>query len=335
MSKRTDAIRSLFTTPTADALSADNMAAKPRVSAGAVRSLQDTFSDVENENERLRASLANREAILQVDPSLIDPSPIVDRLTEASDESYESLKSSIAQRGQEVPALLRPHPTAPGRYQTAYGHRRVRVAKELGRPISAIVRPMSDDELVVAQGVENAAREDLTFIERALFALRLEERDFDRTVVQQALNVDRAEASKLISVARSVPSVLIEAIGRAPKVGRGRWQAFAEALRRSGAVKRVRKALENDNIRIASSDLKFMKALEAASAQLEERSVPPQRGALLHNGAQFARVDQTARELRLTLNRAEHGQFADFLLEKLPSLFAEYVATERMSHPET
>jgi ParB family chromosome partitioning protein len=69
---------------------------------------------------------------------------------------------------------LRAHSTAPGRYQTAFGHRRVRAARVLARPVKAIVRTLSDDELIIAQGVENSAREDLSFIERAVFALRLE-----------------------------------------------------------------------------------------------------------------------------------------------------------------
>lgn len=335
MSKRTDAIRSLFTTPATSMLSADNAPAKPRVSAGSVRSLQDTFSEVEKENERLRARLADGEAVLQIDPSLIDPSPVADRLGEALDESYEALKASIAERGQEVPALLRPHPSQPGRYQTAYGHRRVRVAQELGRSVAAILRPMSDDELVVAQGVENSAREDLTFVERALFALRLEERAFDRAVIQQALAIDRAEASKLISVARAVPLDLIQAIGRAPKVGRGRWQALAEALKKPDAIKRARKALGRDSVRETQSDARFLKAFEAAVAEEAERPDKRQRDVLVHDGAPFARVDLTHRELKLMIDRTSHGGFTDYLLDKLPTLFADYVASKRTSHPET
>ena len=54
MNKRTDTIRNLFAqTPTA--LSPDNT---PRLPSGPVRSMQDAFSDVERENEALRAQLA-------------------------------------------------------------------------------------------------------------------------------------------------------------------------------------------------------------------------------------------------------------------------------------
>ena len=65
MNKRIDTIRSLFAQPPA-ALSADN---KPTVAAwsGPVRSMQDTFSDVERENEALRAQLAEAAECLELD----------------------------------------------------------------------------------------------------------------------------------------------------------------------------------------------------------------------------------------------------------------------------
>lgn len=57
MSKRTDSIRSMFAAPQTEMLSADNKPViLPRLSAGSVRSLRDTFSDVEKENEALKSS---------------------------------------------------------------------------------------------------------------------------------------------------------------------------------------------------------------------------------------------------------------------------------------
>ena len=65
MSKRTDTIRSLFTAPQADALSADNShAALRRVASGSVRSLKESFSDIERENEDLRRKIASAALII-------------------------------------------------------------------------------------------------------------------------------------------------------------------------------------------------------------------------------------------------------------------------------
>jgi ParB family chromosome partitioning protein len=161
MNKRTDTIKSLFTAPQSNALSAYNApAALPRVSSGSVRSLKDSFSEVEGENEDLRERIASGAVIAQIDPLLIDPSPLADRFRDHDDSSFEALKQSIAQRGQEVPILIREHPEIKGRYQSAYGHRRVRATRELGIPVKAILRSLSDEALVVAQGLENAPRED-------------------------------------------------------------------------------------------------------------------------------------------------------------------------------
>ncbi|MFC7555837.1 ParB/RepB/Spo0J family partition protein [Pseudoroseomonas wenyumeiae] len=60
---------------------------------------------------------------------------------------------------------MRPHPTEPGRFQVAFGHRRLRAARDLAKPVRAVVRPLSDRELVLAQGQENSARANLSFIE--------------------------------------------------------------------------------------------------------------------------------------------------------------------------
>jgi len=45
---------------------------------------------------------------------------------------------------------------------------------------------MTDEEMVIAQGQENQARQDLSYIEKARFAQRLETR-FDRDTIMQAM----------------------------------------------------------------------------------------------------------------------------------------------------
>jgi len=64
------------------------------------------------------------------------------------------------------------------------------------------VRSLDDHQLVVAQGVENSARRDLSFIERAMFAKALEDAGYERPVIMASLSTDKTELSKMISVAR-------------------------------------------------------------------------------------------------------------------------------------
>lgn len=333
MSKRTDTIKNLFATPHAASLSEDNnMAVAPaRVSSGAVRSLKDSFSEVERENQELRDKIAGGAMIVEIDAALVDPSPVSDRFRDDDTASYELLKQSIAQRGQEVPVLVREHPTTPGRYQSAYGHRRVRAARELGVPVRAILKPLSDEALVVAQGLENAPREDLSFIERAIFAMHIEDAGHKRSVVQDALAIDRAEASKLIAVAKAIPHDLINAIGKAPKIGRGRWQTFAEMLADPGAIGRSRAVFSDPSLAKGDTNSRFLAAFNAAVRRVE--TDPSRRSqaqpVVDRDGQCIAQVQRTDRDLRLSIDKSVPATFADFLVEQLPHLFEAFTKSDR------
>jgi len=327
MSKRTDTIRTLFAEPHSDVLSADNKPGRPRVSSGSVRSLKESFSGVERENEELRATISSGARVVEVDPGLIDPSPVTDRFEKGDDRRFEALKASISHRGQEVPILIRLHPNAPGRYQSAYGHRRVRAARELGIPVKAILRGLSDEELIIAQGLENSARDDLSFIERAIYAANLEDAGFDRTLIQEALSIDRAAVSKLIAVARSVPADVVAAIGRAPKIGRGRWQSLADALKDSRSVNRAKTAISLADFADCDTDARFASVMSAAKAAGKDPIGRPSTVTVA--GQRVARVDQSDRELKITIDRGRNAAFAAFLVEQLPSLYQAFVGTSR------
>lgn len=329
MSKRTQSIRSMFSATPDEMLSADNKPTNPRVTSGAVRSLKDTFSGVERDYQELRDRVATGAIAIELDPALIDPSPFADRFAEQDAQSFAALKQSIADRGQEIPILVREHPTAPGRHQSAYGHRRVRALRELGRPVRAYVRELSDEDLVVAQGIENSTREDLSFIERAVFALRLEEAGFQRSVVQSALSIDRAEASKLIAVGKAVPADIVETIGRAPKIGRGRWQTLVDALQERGALQRVRSRLRSEGMAGKASDDRFSLALAAAVRTSEDQSASAGlRVARTAEGQEIGRLTESGKHCRIQIDRERNADFADFLMRKLPELYLVF-ARER------
>ena len=333
MNKRVETIKSLFGAP-APALSPQDSAPHQRVTAGAIRSVQDTFTEIERENEDLRSKIASAAGVVQIDVNLIDPSPLSDRLNEADDPSYLSLKQSIAQRGQEIPVLLRPHPKTPGRYQVAYGRRRIRVAKELDRPVKAIIRDLSDEELVIAQGLENTSREDLTFIEKALFAMNIEDAGYDRSVVQDALSVDRADASRLSTVARTIPPEIIRAIGKAPSFGRRRWLSLADLLKDKTALNRSKDALTQRGFSELKSDDRFRAVWAAASPARPkpERPTKAQPAPVVStSGTRIASARHENRELTLLIDRAVSPLFASFVVDQIPALFDEF--SRSVNHP--
>lgn len=190
---------------------------RPRAGGGAIGAVSRGIADLK------------ARAVLELDPHLIDAGGVTDRL-EHDEADHDRLIASLRAYGQQVPILVRPHPETPGRYQIVYGRRRVLALRDLGQPVRALVRDLDDFALVMAQGQENTARRDLSFIEKANFARQLVAAGYERAVACDALSVDKTLLSRMLSVTDRVPVALIEAIGAAPGIGRDRWLAFAERL---------------------------------------------------------------------------------------------------------
>ncbi|AYG64536.1 plasmid partitioning protein RepB [Rhizobium jaguaris] len=279
--------------------------------AGAVRAMNLSLGRLNEEAaaaKELREAIAAGDKVIELDPALVEASFIRDRIPLVADPQFDHLKASIADSGQQVPILVRAHPTKPSYYQAAYGHRRLRAAADLGRPVKAIVRALSDEQLILAQGQENGPRVDLSFIERALFARSLEEHGFDRDTIAKALSVDKPEISRLLQVAECVPAEIILAIGPAPKVGRPRWLAFAERLKDSASAKRVEKELQAADFPATETNKRFDRLWTAMT--VAEKKANDVEAVRTKKGLPLASIDRTARGSKITVTSAE---FADFL----------------------
>ena len=201
---------------------------------GASKSMKVSIDNLAENSKRLLEG----ETIVEIDPQLIDVSFISDRLSD-DDEAFNELKESIATGRQDTPVLLRPHPDLDGRYMIVFGHRRVRVASALGRKVRAVVKPMDDVAHILAQGQENTARADLSFIEKALFAKSLLDMGQAKDVIQSALTIDGTLLSRMLSVAQNIPRHVIERIGPAKQIGRDRWEDFKKLASESANQKAV------------------------------------------------------------------------------------------------
>jgi ParB family chromosome partitioning protein len=281
------------------------------------------LSDEAAAAKSLRRTLYGSEPVLELTASDIDPSPVADRIPTDSDPAFEELKAQIADVGQQVPILVRPHPVNQGRYQVAYGRRRLRVASELGKPVKAIVRQLSDRELVIAQAQENGSRADLTFIERALFAANLLESNFDKDTIATALGVDKPELSRLLTVANAITPALIAAIGPAPKIGRPRWFALADKCGDRKAVARAAKTMATEEFKRADTNSRFSLVLTAVAD--EATSAASKKVLKTDDGTRVAWVERTKKGIRVTSDRAS---FATFLERRLPALLDEFAAAE-------
>ena len=122
---------------------------------------------------------------------------VSDRLIAEIDPNFDALVESMRASGQQVPILVRPHPRLRGVTRSPTAIAGCAPPPVLGLPVKAIVRPLTDGELVVAQGKENLDRHDLSYIEKALFARRLEDQGFERSVIMAALSTDKARSQPL------------------------------------------------------------------------------------------------------------------------------------------
>ena len=179
----------------------------------------------------LQGSLAS---IREVDPALVDDWGPIDRLeafttvNDEEDEGFEGLKDSIRDGGQQVPILIRRSKTTEGRYEAIYGRRRLQACRELGIKVRANVQDVDDATALLAKGLENAARRNLSFYEKARFAQAIQTAGHDTTTVRQVLNLSASGLSHLSKVTQNVPAKVGDMIGAAPKSGRPRWTELAE-----------------------------------------------------------------------------------------------------------
>jgi ParB family chromosome partitioning protein len=327
MSKRGSHLDSLLSPVTRDAAPKPVPERKPSATPGSLKVMGmalDSLNADAQELDSLRSQLAAGDRVLELDPEMIERSPFHDRLAADGDanEAFEALKASIADGGQQVPILVRPHPEQEGRYQAAYGHRRIRAAKALGIKVKAIVRNLEDRELVVAQGKENLDRSDLSFIERAQFAAALDTRGFDRSTIGAAVEPNKGNLSVLLSVAKAIPADIIAGIGPAAKIGRPRWMELVSALEGQGALKRARALLADAASLSNDSNARFNQVLTVAKAPEVKPAAEPHH-VVSAKGERIATLERGGKRAKLIVQEPD---FAAYVAERLSALHAEWRA---------
>ena len=184
----------------------------------------------------LGALQGSLSAIRELDTTLIDdwgPKDRIDGFTAVNSEDdgdgFDTLKSSIEDGGQQVPVLVRKSRTE-GRFEIIYGRRRLRACRELGLKVRANVQDLYDTTALLAKGLENAARRNLSFYEKARFAAVIKTAGHTTKTVRQVLTLSASGLSHLTKVTDNIPDEVGDQIGAAPKSGRPKWTALAEAF---------------------------------------------------------------------------------------------------------
>lgn len=278
---------------------------------------------------RLQEQLEKGDVVVEVEPEVIDHSPVADRIPIDIDPAFDELVKSISENGQQVPILVRPSPSTRGRFQIAYGRRRLRAAQILGQPVRAIIRNLTDSELIVAQGRENLDREDLSFIEKAFFAKNLEDSGCDRPTIIAALCSDKADVSRYIAVARRVPERLVKRIGPAPKAGRARWMALADKLEKAGDDVDFDGVLNDEKLAAAGSDARFQAVLRSLETKDARSRKPRAEVWKTPSGKRAAQVEARNGRTALVFEDKVVPEFAQFVSAKLDDLYREFSSQKK------
>ncbi|UHC16562.1 plasmid partitioning protein RepB [Methylobacterium currus] len=290
---------------------------------GAARSMTRSIEEMAENTRRM----SHGEAIVGLDPGLVDASFVSDRIDE-DDEDYARLRDAIAEHGQSTPILVRPHPERDGRFMIVYGHRRVRVARELGREVRAVVKTIEDIAHIVAQGQENAARANLSFIEKALFARKLSGMGQSKATIKAALTVDDTLLSRMLSVAETVPGPVIDALGAARGVGRDRWEELKKLVAFPAKAELAREVVQSADFLAKDGPERFghlLAAIKAGRRPQVRRNLEPQA---VTWAAPDRSVEATCRRsgksFSLSLTAKDAGAFGEYIASHLEELYGAF-----------
>lgn len=295
--------------------------ARPRYAKGAIGAVSQSINALKS------------RSVMEIDPFQIDAGGVQDRL-DHDEAEHQALMSSIRDHGQQVPVLVRPHPEDETRYQIVYGRRRVLALRDLGQPVKAMVRDLDDQALVIAQGQENSARRDLSYIEKAHFARQMREAGYDRKAMMAALHVDKTQISRLLAAIDTIPQEVIVAIGAAPSVGRDRWRTFSDAFAQAGLE--VPDLVALITMGGATSDERFDAGLTALTrpartkSKVEAQIAPPKTSGKTTlraaDGAPIAVLARGKSGMTLTLKEKDADGFDRWLIDNLPDLHARFLS---------
>lgn len=307
-------------------ISANQTPTKPGYGmTGAAKTVVRSIEDMAENTKKLMEG----EVIVDLDPRLIDASFVADRLSDDGEE-FQELLQAIKETGQTTPILVRPSSTDAKRYMVVFGHRRLRVARALGVPVKAIVKKLDDATSAIVQGQENAARSNLSFIERAYFAQNLIASGMTKDVVRSSLAIDEAMLSKMLSVVESVSASVITALGASKKIGRDRWLSLRQLVLAPALSKVAVEYSESAELQGLPENERFdalhdyLKRYKSKSAAKKPKADLPVRDWTSTDRALNVVVNSKAKKVAIELTNVEAKPFSEWLSSHMGRLYEEY-----------
>lgn len=293
---------------------------------GASRLMTQSLDEIAENSMRILEG----DAIVSLDPGDIDESPFADRA--GDDADFSQFVEAIRKAGQSSPILVRPHPEQSGRFIIVFGHRRTRAARQLGINVRAVVKPLHDlEEQIIAQGHENNARLNQTFIEKALFANSLHQAGIGKDTIKEALTIDDTLLSRMLSVVEHVPGDVLDRLVPARGVGRDRWEELKKLLLNPDAAAVAGEIVQSEEFEAEPVEARFAFLCSSLRKPKKRRTTPSasqrREWSLADNAVKVA-AKGSARAFTLELKANDAPKFGDFLSSNLERLYQEFLESE-------
>jgi ParB family chromosome partitioning protein len=155
------------------------------------------------------------------------------------DDELRELTASIREKGVIQPLILRPDPEEPGGFEIVAGERRWRAAQAAGvHDLPAVVRELTDAEMLELAIIENVQRTDLNPLEEAHGYRQLMDR-FGHTQerLAEALGKSRSHIANLLRLL-TLPEAVLELL-RVGKLSAGHARALVTAANPEALARQV------------------------------------------------------------------------------------------------
>jgi ParB family chromosome partitioning protein len=155
------------------------------------------------------------------------------------EKELQDLAASIREKGVIQPLILRPHPVEPSEYEIVAGERRWRAAQLAGvHELPAVVRELSDSDVLELAIIENIQRADLNPLEEAQGYRQLMDR-FGHTQerLAEALGKSRSHIANLLRLL-TLPEPVLDLL-RAGKLTAGHARALVTATHPEALARQV------------------------------------------------------------------------------------------------
>ncbi|MFQ5882479.1 MAG: ParB/RepB/Spo0J family partition protein [Candidatus Methylomirabilales bacterium] len=188
------------------------------------------------------------------------------------DKALDDLTTSIRAHGLLSPVIVR---QTPGGYELVAGERRLRAAQRAGLDrIPAVVREISNAEMLEVALIENLQREDLNPIEEAEVYRRLiEEFDLSQGTVAERVGRDRASIANTLRLLKLPPRIRQDLIEGSLSAGHARalLAVDGEALQLKAREAVIRRGL---SVRATELLVRRLKALPVVQSRKLKRPSP-------------------------------------------------------------